>query len=548
MALPSLSALYSDDQSTTKEEPKVTTEKVDSKPEVKPEVKAEPAKVEAVTSSTNLDEPVKDEIVKSSPISSENITEPAVVLPKLIENNLTPEDIKKKIDKESNSSDPLPTPERANPESVTPVKIPVTPLSPTEVVKETVPVENKVTSEVPELPASPLQGVEFRKPSADAPEDKPKEVVDTSIQFGVSDDKSPESKDEPYKIFELLDKVIALNASDLHLTVGYPPYIRVDGKLNMLGSVPINPKQMESLLAPVLGTKNQEQLEINKEVDFSYGYGEFARFRVNAFNQRNTIAAAFRLIPTKIPTLEELHIPKTMEDFTKLPQGFVLIVGPTGSGKSTTLASMLNIINMRDARHILTVEDPIEYVYPIAKSIVEQREVSQDTHSWDIALRSALREDPNVVLVGEMRDFETIAAALTVAETGHLVFATLHTNSASQAVDRIIHVFPADQQAQIRIMLANVVTAIVSQRLIPTIGGGRRAAFEILIGTSAVSNMIREAKEHLIDNVIQTSADVGMVTMEKSLVDLIREGKITVEDAQNFTTKPEELMRLINKE
>jgi len=548
LALPSLSALYSDDQSTTKEEPKVTTEKVDSKPEVKPEVKAEPAKVEAVTSSTNLDEPVKDEIVKSSPISSENITEPAVVLPKLIENNLTPEDIKKKIDKESNSSDPLPTPERANPESVTPVKIPVTPLSPTEVVKETVPVENKVTSEVPELPASPLQGVEFRKPSADAPEDKPKEVVDTSIQFGVSDDKSPESKDEPYKIFELLDKVIALNASDLHLTVGYPPYIRVDGKLNMLGSVPINPKQMESLLAPVLGTKNQEQLEINKEVDFSYGYGEFARFRVNAFNQRNTIAAAFRLIPTKIPTLEELHIPKTMEDFTKLPQGFVLIVGPTGSGKSTTLASMLNIINMRDARHILTVEDPIEYVYPIAKSIVEQREVSQDTHSWDIALRSALREDPNVVLVGEMRDFETIAAALTVAETGHLVFATLHTNSASQAVDRIIHVFPADQQAQIRIMLANVVTAIVSQRLIPTIGGGRRAAFEILIGTSAVSNMIREAKEHLIDNVIQTSADVGMVTMEKSLVDLIREGKITVEDAQNFTTKPEELMRLINKE
>ncbi|MEI6887018.1 MAG: PilT/PilU family type 4a pilus ATPase [bacterium] len=511
MSLPSLSALYSDDKNTTKEEPKVVPVPLEPvKTEVKP--------VEAITPIPNAPIPV-------SPISSENITEPAVVLPKLIDINPTPEEIKIKIDK-ANIEAPLPVPELAHIESVTPVE----PVIPTE------------------LPVSPVEPVEIKAEVPINPNDKPKEILDTSIQFGVSDDKSPESKVEPYKIFELLDKVIALNASDLHLTVGYPPYIRVDGKLNMLGSVPINPKQMETLLAPVLGTKNQEQLEINKEVDFSYGYGEFARFRVNAFNQRNTIAAAFRLIPTKIPTLEELHIPKAMEDFTKLPQGFVLIVGPTGSGKSTTLASMLNVINTRDARHILTVEDPIEYVYPIAKSIIEQREVSQDTHSWDIALRSALREDPNVVLVGEMRDFETIAAALTVAETGHLVFATLHTNSASQAVDRIIHVFPADQQAQIRIMLANVVTAIVSQRLVPTIGGGRRAAFEILIGTSAVSNMIREAKEHLIDNVIQTSADVGMVTMEKSLVDLVREGKITIEDAQNFSTKPDELMRLINKD
>ena len=383
----------------------------------------------------------------------------------------------------------------------------------------------------------------------DLPELKKVEPEVKVEETKVEDEQKPVTNEKgEFDPFELLDQVISMNASDLHLTVGYPPFYRVDGKLIQRGAIPVSSEQMEKLLSPILGQRNREQLEINKEVDFSYAYGKDARFRVNVFNQRGTLAAALRLIPTKIPTLEELHMPKILEDLTTIPQGLVLLVGPTGSGKSTTLASMLSLINQRDAKHIVTIEDPIEYVHLPFKSIIDQREVGQDTHSWDIALRSVLRQDPNVVLVGEMRDYETIAAALTVAETGHLVFATLHTNSASQSIDRIIHVFPAEQQAQIRIMLANTITAVVSQRLIPTIGGGRRAAMEVLIGTPAVSNLIREGKEHMIDNTIQTGADVGMFSLESSLVALIREGKITQEEAEAHSTKPEEIIRLMRKD
>ncbi len=377
-----------------------------------------------------------------------------------------------------------------------------------------------------------------------------KNVVEEKKELSKEETPVVESKSDKgeFDTFELLDQVISMKASDLHLTVNYPPFYRVDGKLIQRGAIPVSSEAMEKILSPILGQRNREQLEINKEVDFSYAYGKDARFRVNVFNQRGTLAAALRLIPTSIPTLEELHMPKILEDLTTIPQGLVLLVGPTGSGKSTTLASMLDLINKRDAKHIITIEDPIEYVHLPHKSIIDQREVGQDTHSWDIALRSVLREDPNVVLVGEMRDYETIAAALTVAETGHLVFATLHTNSASQSIDRIIHVFPAEQQAQIRIMLANTITAVISQRLIPTIGGGRRAALEVLIGTPAVSNLIREGKEHMIDNTIQTGADVGMFSLESSLVALIREGKITQEEAEAHSTKPEEILRLMRKD
>lgn len=346
---------------------------------------------------------------------------------------------------------------------------------------------------------------------------------------------------------DLLELTLRNDASDLHITVGYPIYLRVDGDLRKLGAEIITPDRSKQLIYQVLDDQKREILEVNKEVDLAYSYKDKARFRINAYNERGRLAAAFRLIPSRIRTIEELYLPKIMHEFTKIPQGLVLVVGPTGHGKSTSLAAMLQEVNLRDAKHIVTIEDPIEYIYSPARALVDQRELHQDTHSWEIALRDVLRQDPDVILVGEMRDFETISAAITAAETGHLVFATLHTNSAAQSVDRIIDVFPEHQQAQIRMQLSNVVEAIISQRLIPIIGGGRRAVCEVMVGTVAVRNAIREDKTYQIDNIIQTSADVGMITLERSLVDLIREGKISVDDAQNYTPKPEELFRLVRK-
>jgi twitching motility protein PilT len=346
---------------------------------------------------------------------------------------------------------------------------------------------------------------------------------------------------------DLLEITVKNDASDLHITVNYPIFIRIDGKLQKLGAEIITPDRAKQLIYEVLDDQKRELLEVNKEVDLSYSFQNKARFRINAYNERGNLAAAFRLIPNKIRSVEELQLPKILHEFTKIPQGLILVVGPTGHGKSTTLAAMIQEINVRDAKHIITIEDPIEYMYPVAKSLVDQRELHQDTHSWEIALRDILRQDPNVILVGEMRDFETIAATITAAETGHLVFATLHTNSAAQSVDRIIDVFPEHQQAQIRMQLANVLEAIVSQRLVPIIGGGRSAVCEVMVGTAAVRNAVREDKTYQIDNIIQTSADVGMLTLERALVDIVREGKITLEDAQNYTTKPEEVLRLVRK-
>ena len=333
-------------------------------------------------------------------------------------------------------------------------------------------------------------------------------------------------------IQEILEEALRRGASDIHLMVGVYPTLRIDGKLVPMtkGGAP-TPEVIEKLVLSLCSPEQKELLLTNKEIDFSFALSNMARFRVNAFYQKGYLSAALRLIPSRIPTLEELHLPKVLTNFSKLRQGFILITGPTGHGKSTTIASILNEINENRSMHIVTVEDPIEYVYPSKKSLIAQREMHLDTHSWEIALRSVLREDPDVVLVGEMRDYETIEAALTIAETGHLVFATLRTNSASQTIDRIVGVFPENQQEQIKLQLSNVIEAIISMRLIPGSQGGRFPVLEILLGTSAVRNVIREGKTHLMDNIIQTSSQVGMVTLENSLAALVNTGKITLETA-----------------
>jgi twitching motility protein PilT len=348
----------------------------------------------------------------------------------------------------------------------------------------------------------------------------------------------------PMHIKDYLDIVIEKNASDLHLTVGYPASLRIDGKLQRIGSE-LDYEQVKTLIYETLGNNQKELLEVNKEVDMSYQHENKARFRVNAYNERGNLAAAYRLIPTKIRTIDELNIPPVLYDFTRLPQGLFLVTGPTGHGKSTTLAAMLQEINQNYLKHIVTIEDPIEYIYPKGKALVDQRELGQDTHDWGIALRSILRQDPDVVLIGEMRDFETIQAAITIAETGHLVFATLHTNSAAQSIDRIIDVFPPHQQEQVRTQLAGSLKGILSQRLIPTIGGGRKAAVELMIVNPAIQNLIREGKTYQIDNIISTSFDIGMLSLERSLVKMVREGKITVETAQEFAIRPEEVLKLM---
>lgn len=353
------------------------------------------------------------------------------------------------------------------------------------------------------------------------------------------------------EISELLDLVISQNASDLHILAGSPPIIRVDGQLRALpGFTPLTPPQAQEMVFSLLKPEQKEMLSANKEIDFSYplfgeNYQEKARFRINAYVERGRFAAALRYLPLKIRTIDELNLPPICHQFSRLRQGFILVAGPTGHGKSTTLAAIINEINLYRPCHIVTVEDPIEYVYAAGKSIISQREMGLDTHSWEIALRSVLREDPDVVLIGEMRDYETIASALTIAETGHLVFSTLHTNSAAQTIDRIIDVFPEHQQAQVRMQLSLVFEAVVSERLLPQIGGGRIPACEVMLTTPALRTHIREGKTHLIDNVIQTSAELGMATLESSLAYLVKAGKVSLETAQSYALKPEELIHLI---
>lgn len=347
-------------------------------------------------------------------------------------------------------------------------------------------------------------------------------------------------------IQQLLDLIIQRNGSDLHLSVGFPPVIRIHGELYPVpGAETVTPEQMNGFLLSILNIQQKNIFTENLELDFSLESSNKGRFRVNLFRQKGHPAISMRLIPDVIPPLASLGFPKVVQKIPELKQGFVLVTGPTGHGKSTTLASFINQINQTRAEHVLTIEDPIEYVYPAGKSLIDQREMFLDTKSWGNALKASLREDPNVVLVGEMRDLETMSSAMTIAETGHLVFATLHTNSAAQSIDRIIDVFPEVQQPQIRLQLAATLEAILSIRLVPTISPGRILASEVLFATPAIRNIIREGKTYLIDNVIETSAEMGMQILETSLAFLVKSGKISADTALRFALRPELLSKLI---
>jgi len=344
---------------------------------------------------------------------------------------------------------------------------------------------------------------------------------------------------------DLFLNTLKLNASDLHLSVGYKPIIRVDGALLMLDEFSIlTSEHAENLAYQLLGERKEIFIE-KREIDFSYAFKDKARFRINIFFEKGFISSALRLIPSKIKTVEELNLPAALHRISKLKQGFVLLTGPSGHGKSTTLASIIDEINRSRTEHIITIEDPIEYLFIGNKSLVNQREIGSDTKSFHNALSSILREDPNVIMIGEMRDPETIAAALTAAETGHLVFSSLHTNSASQTVNRIIDVFPPNQQNQIRLQLANTISAVVSQRLLPRISGGRIPAAEVMFVNNAVSNLIRENKAYQLDLVIETSLEDGMISLNRSLVELVRRGEVTPETAMAYSLNPKEFQQTI---
>lgn len=345
---------------------------------------------------------------------------------------------------------------------------------------------------------------------------------------------------------KLLQLTISKKASDLHLVPSYYPTIRVNGELFQLTTLEVlSPENMEKILFPILNQEQKEILIANKELDLAYKLDD-SRFRVNLYYAQNLLCGSFRYIQARISSLEELGLPALLHKCTDMRQGLVLLTGPTGEGKSTTLASLVNEINQKYAKHIITIEDPIEYVYPKYKSIISQRELHQDTHSWIVALKSALREDPDVVMVGEMRDFETISLVLTAAETGHLIFSTLHTNSAPESIDRIINTFPPHQQNQIRNQLAVVLKMVITQRLIPKQNSlDRIPAVEILLNNSAVSNSIREGKTFLIPNILETSEDEGSLLFEKNLLSLYRSGIISKETAYSYAIRPKEIERLI---
>lgn len=353
-------------------------------------------------------------------------------------------------------------------------------------------------------------------------------------------------------IEDLLKDVIESGGSDLHISAGLPPVKRVDGKLIRMEYQPLSSDQVEQLLFPMMSNDQRRRLEQDWELDFSYGIKGMGRFRVNFYKDKGSYAAAFRSINSEAPTLENMGMPPIVTEVAQKPRGLVLVTGPTGSGKSTTLAAMIDYINRTRAEHILTIEDPIEFVHKSKMSVIHQRELGMDTRSFANALKSALREDPDIILVGEMRDHETIALALTAAETGHLVFGTLHTSSASQTIDRIIDVFPEGQQQQIRVQLANSLVAVFAQTLLPKqlpdgTSKGRVMAQEIMVVTPAVSNLIREAKAAQIYSTIQTSSEFGMQTLEAALAKLVNDGTVTIENALSKSSKPAELQRLIKR-
>jgi len=347
---------------------------------------------------------------------------------------------------------------------------------------------------------------------------------------------------------EILFEAVSQGASDIHLAVGHPPIFRISGELiPLFKRKSLKFEDVEGLAYALMTEEHKQRFLKNKEVDFSFNLKGKARFRVNIFFQRGTIACALRLIPSKILTIEELNLPPILHEFTRKPQGFFLVTGPSSQGKSTTLAAMIDEINHIRAEHIITIEDPIEYVFKDERSIISQREVYQDTMSFAKALKSTFRQDPDVIMVGEMRDPETIATAITAAETGHLVFATLHTNSAAQSIHRIVDSFPAEQQQQIRAQLSGSLLGILAQRLVPRRKGGLIPACEILINTPAVANLIRENKIHEIPLIIDTSAEIGMISLNKYLSNLVRAKEIDIRTAQDYSLDPTELSHLVKR-
>ncbi|MHB9037587.1 MAG: type IV pilus twitching motility protein PilT [Armatimonadota bacterium] len=348
-------------------------------------------------------------------------------------------------------------------------------------------------------------------------------------------------------IDDLLRDMLDKGASDLHVCVGVPPVVRVDGQLIPLSYAKLTPPDTQRLMYDILSDEQIRRFEDRWELDFSYSVQNVARFRVNIFKDKGAIAAAFRLIPTRIPTIRELGLPSVLESLTRKPRGLILVTGPTGSGKSTTQAAMINQINSERSTHIISIEDPIEYLHPHRFSIINQRELGSDTKEFAGALRSALREDPDVILVGEMRDLDTMTNAIQAAETGHLVLATLHTSSAAQTVDRIVDAFPPTQQEQIRLMLSNSIEAVLCQQLLPRAGQpGRVCAMEVMIATPAIRNLIREAKTHQIGSIIQTSASAGMMTMDQHLRELYQKGLVSFDEVMKVAMNPEELQSMVN--
>jgi twitching motility protein PilT len=352
-----------------------------------------------------------------------------------------------------------------------------------------------------------------------------------------------------YSIDDLLEQMVARKASDLHISVASPPAIRVRGEMERLEDYdPLSSEDTQQLLYRILSSEQQKQLEIKRQLDFSHSVPGLARFRVNVYFQKESVGAAFRMIPDELKTLEELGIPSTLHQLAEKPRGIVLVTGPTGSGKSTTLAALIDEINRNRAEHILTIEDPIEFLHRHKRCIVNQREIGPDATTFAEALRAALRQDPDVILVGEMRDLETISTALTAAETGHLVFGTLHTQSAPSTIDRIIDVFPPEQQEQVRIMIANSLQGVVTQTLLPTADGvGRVPSLEVLLPDDAVRNLIRQGKVEQIYSVMQTNTTRGMQTMEQSLADLIQRRIVKLEDALSRSSRPAQLIGLLER-
>ncbi len=348
------------------------------------------------------------------------------------------------------------------------------------------------------------------------------------------------------RLKKLLDLTIKEQASDLHLSFSHPPVMRIDGSLvPLFKEKKLSGEDTQNLAFALMADFQKERFLKEKEIDFSYDFEKRARFRINIFFQKGYVSAALRLVPAKIRTIDELNLPPILYEFTKATQGFVLICGPSSQGKSTTLAALVNEINHTRADHIVTIEDPVEYVFISDKAIIDQREVGQDTLSFQKALRSTFRQDPDVIMVGEMRDPETMATAITAAETGHLVFATLHTNSASQTIHRIVDSFPPQQQDQVRAQLSGSLLGVVSQRLLPRIKGGLIPACEVMISNPAIANLIRENKIHEIPMVVETSLELGMISLNRSLSDLVKRKEISLENALSFSLSPNELRMLI---